>query len=203
MGSSVVVCIPAFNEELNIKKVVIACSSYGDVIVFDNNSNDKTANIASKFGATIMTVSDQGYDRVIDSIGKFFIHSKYTKLVIVDGDGEVGLDCISKSINKLDEYDAVIGSRMSISRFGERIVCRLFKYFHGVEDIYCGFKCFTKLGINTKYVKKSYGTSIFKKGAKIFNQPVIINARKDQSKLGNSLYLNYQLFIGGIRGLFL
>lgn len=203
MGSSVVVCIPAFNEELNIKKVVVACSGYGDVIVFDNNSNDKTANIAEKFGATIMTVPDQGYDQVIESIGKFFIQSKYTKLVIVDGDGEVGLDCILESINMLDNYDAVIGCRASIDRFGERIVCKLFKYFYGVEDIYCGFKCFTKLGVNRKYVKKSYGTSIFKKGATIFNQAVSINARKDQSKLGNGIYLNYQLFIGGVRGLFL
>lgn len=203
MGSSVVICIPAFNEEKNIKRVVDASKIYGDVVVFNNNSKDNTEHIARKCGATIIPVIDQGYDCVIESISNFFRYSEYSKLIIVDGDGEVGLDYIEKSINLLDKYDAVIGSRPSIKRYGEKVICLLFKYLYKVDDIYCGFKCFTRIGINPKYVKKSFGTSIFNKGTSIFNQPVTLVTREDKSKLGDGLYLNYQLFISGIRGLFL
>lgn len=203
MGSSVAICIPAFNEEKNIKKVVDTAIYHGDVIVFNNNSKDNTEYIASNCGASIINVMDQGYDCVIESISNFFRHSKYSKLIIIDGDGEVGLDYIEQSINMLDVYDAVIGSRPSISRYGEKVVCFLFKNLYKVDDIYCGFKCFTQKGINPKYVKRSFGTSIFKKGASIFNQPITLVAREDKSKLGDGLYLNYQLFICGLRGLIL
>lgn len=203
MESSVAICIPAFNEEKNIQSVIDASSSFGEVIVFDNNSDDQTNFLAKQSGATVISVKEQGYDSVIESICIFFQKSQYKKLIIVDGDGEVGLGEIKKSIFLLNEYDAVIGVRPSIYRLAEKMVCSLFKTFYGVEDIYCGFKCFTKKGVNPSYVKNSFGTSIFKKKSSVFNQPVILSSREDDSRLGKGFYLNYKLLIGGIRGLIL
>jgi len=198
---SVVICIPAYNEEHNIQNVINASSHYGEVIVFDNNSSDQTTSLAILNGAKVLPVKEQGYDSVIESISVFFKKSKYNKLIIIDGDGEVGLSYIKQSISLLDNYDAVIGVRPSINRFGEKIVCSLFKNFYGVEDIYCGFKCFTKEGVNSNYTKKTFGTSIFKKRSSVFNLPVILSNREDNSRLGEGFYLNIKLLIEGIRGL--
>jgi glycosyltransferase involved in cell wall biosynthesis len=203
MGLSVVICIPAFNEDKNIQTVIDASKNYGDVVVFDNNSVDKTAYLALQAGAKVVPVMEQGYDSVIESISIFFRKSEYGKLVIIDGDGEVGLSYIKQSIILLDKYDAVIGVRPSIKRFAEKIVCSLFNTFYGVEDIYCGFKCFTKKGVNPCYVKKTFGTSVFNKGSSAYNQQVILSTRGDNSRLGDGFYLNYKLFIGGMRGLIL
>lgn len=201
MGSSVVICIPAFNEEKKIASVIDDVNHHGDVFVFDNNSTDKTVALSVKSGAKIVSVKNQGYDSVIESISYFFLHSNYTKLIIIDGDGEVGVNKIQESIQLLDKFDAVMGARSSIKRISEKIVCLLFSILFGVKDIYCGFKCFKKNGINPKYVSNTFGTSIFKKGASVFNQPVTIEYRDGDSRLGKGLSLSYRLLVGGIKGL--
>ena len=76
MGLSVVICIPAFNEDKNIQTVIDASKNYGDVVVFDNNSVDKTAYLALQAGAKVVPVMEQGYDSVIESISIFFRKSE-------------------------------------------------------------------------------------------------------------------------------
>lgn len=52
----VAVLIPCYNESLTIQKVVQdyeAVLPYADIYVYDNNSTDNTAEIASKAGAIV------------------------------------------------------------------------------------------------------------------------------------------------------
>src|SRR5215471_15230485 len=50
-----VACIPAYNEERTIAKVIIGCQSFVDkVIVYDDGSGDMTATIAERLGAQVI-----------------------------------------------------------------------------------------------------------------------------------------------------
>ena len=199
MERSVLIAIPAYNEEANIASVIKKASNFGDVYVFNNNSDDQTKEISEENNASILLVKDQGYENVIFAIVEFFLSSNFLKLVILDGDGEVGLDKMNDGIELLDEYDAVIGNRNSKKRLAERIVCFLFDYFYNIKDIYCGFKCFKKRGISASRKQNTFATSIVQKDSKILNIPVKVNKRLSQSKLGEGISINMQLLSAGIQ----
>ncbi len=57
------VIIPAYNEEKSIAKVIadIPAGLVADIIVVDNNSEDKTAEVAAQAGATVLKETFQGY----------------------------------------------------------------------------------------------------------------------------------------------
>ena len=51
----VIACIPAYNEERTIAKVIIKTQKYVDkVIVCDDGSKDMTSEIAEKLGALVI-----------------------------------------------------------------------------------------------------------------------------------------------------
>jgi glycosyltransferase involved in cell wall biosynthesis len=200
MARSVLIALPAYNEEQNIAHTLQRVASFGDVIVFNNNSFDKTQEIVESLGFKVELVSEKGYESVIYSIADFFLSSNYEKLVIADGDGEVGLESIPLAIKKLNSYQVVIGQRDKIKRIGESLICRLFHSKYFIKDIYCGFKCFTKKGISSVRVSNTFGTAVVNKNSSIYNIPVIVRSRKGSSKLGDGLVLNLKLLICGLRG---
>jgi len=60
MKGSVAVIIPAYNEEITITKVVADFKvelPKADIYVINNNSMDKTAQLAKKAGARVMSFS--------------------------------------------------------------------------------------------------------------------------------------------------
>ena len=49
------ICIPAFNEEKNIEKIIKDCKKFvDDVIVCDDGSTDNTAALSKKQGAIVL-----------------------------------------------------------------------------------------------------------------------------------------------------
>lgn len=201
MERSVLIAIPAFNEAASIKHVINSVIKHGDVYVFDNNSSDLTSKIAKENGASVYSVIDKGYENVVFSIVDYFEESNYIKLILIDGDGEVGLNKIEESINLLDKFDVVVGNRDQKKRIGEKIICYLFDYFFNIKDIYCGFKSFKKSGINKNRTKNTFATSVVNKKTKIFNMSVNVEKRLSSSKLGEGFSINFDLILSGIRGL--
>lgn len=202
MGKSVLIAIPAFNEAENIKKVINAAKNFGHVVVFNNNSTDDTEKICLIDNIQINNVKDQGYENVVYSITNYFLNSNFNKLVIIDGDGEVGVDKIDEMIKLLDRYEIVVGKREVITRISEKIICFIHKTFFNVEDVFCGFKGFQRSGIASKLVKNTYSTSVFRKSSKKTSIPVKVYKRNGSSRLGSGIKLEMQLFLGGLRGLF-
>ena len=75
---SIVVVIPAYNEEKSILKVVndIPKSLVDEIVVVDNNSNDNTVSIAKGFGCLLYT-SDAADERSsVDLGGRRIIKKK-------------------------------------------------------------------------------------------------------------------------------
>ena len=106
--------IPALNEERAIGGVVGGLRSRGikQVVVCDNGSTDRTAQVARDAGAKVVQETERGYGaaclRAIEAL------EPATKVIgFVDGDGSDDLDDLPKLLNPiLDESaDFVIASR--------------------------------------------------------------------------------------------
>ncbi len=134
--------IPARNEEDAIGQVVASVINQVDaVIVADNGSGDKTAQIAREQGAAVVSVPQPGYGRAclagVDAAGDCDI------LVFMDGDASDDPDDLLALLAPLlrDEADLVIGSRILgrcdpgaltvQQRFGNTLACRLMQLFWG------------------------------------------------------------------------
>jgi glycosyltransferase involved in cell wall biosynthesis len=63
----VVVVIPALNEEQSLHHVLAELPSVGAVVVVDNGSTDRTAQVARQGGATVVNEPHRGYGRACQS----------------------------------------------------------------------------------------------------------------------------------------
>ena len=62
MDKSVLIAIPAFNEEKTISHVLEIAKKHGEVIVFNNNSTDDTKKKSILKKVRIVDVKQQGYE---------------------------------------------------------------------------------------------------------------------------------------------
>jgi len=157
MKEKIAVIIPALNEELTIAKVVRDFKKElpnARVIVYDNNSTDKTAELAKKAGAEVRTVLRRGKGRVMQNS---FEDIKADIFVIVDADdtypaGEVH-KLIEPVINR--EADMTVGSRMGhfkkekkrlAHRIGNKIILWALKFCFPAEinDMLSGYRVLSK-----------------------------------------------------------
>jgi dolichol-phosphate hexosyltransferase len=89
----ITVVIPCLNEEKGIAKVLSRMPSFVDeVIVVDNNSTDRTADVASSFGARIIHEKVRGYGRAYKT---GLMESQGDIIVTLDGDHSYPTDAIS------------------------------------------------------------------------------------------------------------
>jgi len=112
---SIIVGIPAFNEEKNIAVLIIQLKKIADkIIVCNDGSTDLTSKIAEELGATVINhEKNLGYGAAIRSI---FLKSRDLNgdiLVTFDADGQHRVEDINKVISPIinEESDLVIGSR--------------------------------------------------------------------------------------------
>jgi len=202
------VIIPAYNEELSITKVIENIPDIvEEVVVIDNNSTDKTSEVAKAAGATVLFEAVQGYG-VACLKGIEYLKSKTPEIVVfIDGDysdyPEELEVLISPIIN--DEYDFVLGSRvMGVrekgalpiqSRFGSIVAGVLMNIFWKIKYTDLGpFRAirFEKL-LELEMEDKWYGWTIemqikaaYKK-LKIKELPVKYRLRIGKSKITGTL----------------
>ncbi len=160
----VAVLIPCYNEEITIKKVINDFKSElpdADIYVYDNNSKDKTAQIAQENGAIVRHEYRQGKGNVVRSMFRNIDADIY---VMVDGDDTYPADQVQKLIEPIrkGQADMVIGDRLTngtyknenkrqFHEFGNNIVKnsinKLFKT--NLKDILTGYRAFNKLFVKT------------------------------------------------------
>lgn len=135
-GKSIVLIIPARNEELALPSVLTEIPPFIDkVIVADNGSTDDTPRIAEAHGACVVTELRAGYGRACLAALKILQSAPPDIVAFADADGSDPLFRIEALLNPLASGDAdlVLGSRVSIERgalslqqkIGNRIVTRL------------------------------------------------------------------------------
>jgi glycosyltransferase involved in cell wall biosynthesis len=152
----VAVLIPCFNEEASIATVVAdfrralpdAC-----IYVYDNNSTDRTAEIARAAGALVRREMHQGKGNVVR---RMFADVDADIYVLVDGDATYDALSARAMIAKLieDRLDMVVAARVDQEqkayRFGHRTGNRLLTAFLSsvfnarFTDILSGFRVFSR-----------------------------------------------------------
>ena len=156
----IAVLIPCYNEELTIEKVIKDFKKElpnADIYVYDNNSKDKTAEIAKKNGAIVKHEYRQGKGNVVRSMFRDVDADIY---VMVDGDDTYPAEEVHKLIKPIVEgkADMVIGDRLTngtyqkenkrhFHEFGNNLVRKsiniLFKT--NLKDIMTGYRVFNKI----------------------------------------------------------
>jgi glycosyltransferase involved in cell wall biosynthesis len=152
----VAVLIPCFNEELAIAKVVgdfRAALPEAFILVYDNNSTDKTVEIARAAGANVHREPHQGKGHVVR---RMFTDIEADIYVLVDGDATYDAASCPKMIAKLlaDRLDMVVGARVhqdaAAYRRGHQAGNRLLTRFvasvfsHEFTDMLSGYRVFSR-----------------------------------------------------------
>lgn len=117
------IVIPAYNEELTIGSVVALSKKYGDVLVVDDGSLDRTSEVAGACGAIVIRhETNKGKGQAIKTGFEYGISEGYDVVVTIDADGQHNPDEIPKLLEPIVNGDAdfVIGSRY-ISRAKKKI----------------------------------------------------------------------------------
>jgi dolichol-phosphate hexosyltransferase len=92
-GQSITVIIPCLNEEQGIEKVLRAMPDFVDeVIVVDNNSTDRTSEVAAGLGAKVIREEVRGYGR---SYKRGFAVATKDLVITLDGDHSYPVDALS------------------------------------------------------------------------------------------------------------
>jgi len=85
----VLVAIPAKDEELTIGTVVAMSKQYGDVLVVDDGSKDKTSKVAELSGAKVLKHEiNRGKADALLNAFKYAIKEDYDIVVCLDADGQ-------------------------------------------------------------------------------------------------------------------
>jgi glycosyltransferase involved in cell wall biosynthesis len=155
---SIAILIPCYNEELTIASVVISFRTNfptARIYVYDNNSKDKTAEIAAKAGAIVRHEPRQGKGNVVRQM---FADIDADIYILADGDNahppEPAKQFVEDLLNK--HLDMVVGTRIKAGEnrkyhaFGNRMFNWMVgMLFHrGMSDIFSGYRVF-----NRRFVK--------------------------------------------------
>jgi glycosyltransferase involved in cell wall biosynthesis len=155
-GPRVAVLVPCFNEEVAIAKVVadfVAALPHATIYVYDNNSTDRTAEVARAAGAAVCREMRQGKGHVVR---RMFADVEADIYVMVDGDATYDAPSAQAMIARLieDRLDMVVAARVdqdtAAYRRGHRTGNRLLTAFvanvfrASFTDILSGYRVFSR-----------------------------------------------------------
>lgn len=160
----IVACIPAYNEEKTIAKVILAAKKYvSEVIVCDDGSTDMTAEIAQALGAIVIKHGcNMGYGTSLRTLFQKARELKADIMITLDADAQHDPSQIPKLIKPIlnGEADIVIGSRFldekslkELPRYrkqGIQIITKIAKLasYNNLTDAQSGFRAYNKKAIN-------------------------------------------------------
>tara|TARA_B100000427_G_C15326243_1_gene514830 strand:- start:18 stop:674 length:657 start_codon:yes stop_codon:yes gene_type:complete len=193
------IVIPARNEEKTIKKVIDSIKKYGDILVVDDASSDKTLSILKKSKIKYLrNYSGKGYEETVIKGIKYLLKKNYKYIATFDADGEHDHKFFLK-LKNITSFDLIIGQRKSFNRLSEYLFSFITHLLFNIKDPLSGLKIY-----NTKILKKIkikneniLNTSIIFKikflGGKVIHKLLKVKKRKDQSRLGNNLIVNINI----------
>lgn len=159
----IAVLIPCYNEEKTVEKVVRdfkAVLPEAVIYVYDNNSSDRTVELAEKAGAVVCHEYMQGKGNVIRRMFREIDAEVY---VMTDGDDTYPAEFAREMVDKVLEHqaDMVVGDRLSSTYFTENkrpfhnfgnslVRGTINRLFHTeIKDIMTGYRAFSYQFVKT------------------------------------------------------
>jgi glycosyltransferase involved in cell wall biosynthesis len=147
------VLIPAFDAAKTIGGLVSGIKTQGlPVVVVDDGSRDRTAELASKQGAVVIShLRNQGKGAALRTGFEYALRSQYDGVVTMDGDGQHDPGDIPQLLRagEVQHAGIVLGNRMMngavmpparrwTNRFMSAVISRLVRQH--IPDSQCGFR---------------------------------------------------------------
>jgi glycosyltransferase involved in cell wall biosynthesis len=155
-GLKIAVLLPCYNEEVAIGRTVAAFKAAlpeATVYVYDNNSRDRTCEVAAQAGAVVRQERMQGKGNVVR---RMFADVEADIYVLSDGDLTYDADAAPELVNLLvdEQLDMVVGARKSEvelayrrgHRFGNAMLTGMLAQLFGrsFTDILSGYRVFSR-----------------------------------------------------------
>jgi glycosyltransferase involved in cell wall biosynthesis len=212
-GTKISILIPCYNEEESIGSVVDAFKAVEkkskgycfDIIVIDNNSKDKTTEVAKAHGATVFFEPKKGKGNAMRS-GFLHLAGDTDFVIMIDGDDTYRPNEIMRLIEPLESgfCTVVLGSRLcgKINRdsmklfnlLGNKFFTFFTRQFYKVQatDVLTGYYAWKVAAVRTMVphltsegfaIEIEMVTKMAKLGEEIFSVPVTYAARVGESSL--------------------
>ena len=156
--------LPCLNEEKTLPFCIEEISNYinshhldAEILVSDNNSDDKSAEIAQKYGARVSICKNRGYGNALIN-GTNNAYGRYC--IMGDCDGSYDFSNLDEFINKVREgYDLVVGNRFAggikehampfSHKIGVKFLSRFANFFFRtpLKDFHCGLRVYNTTSI--------------------------------------------------------
>lgn len=139
---NILALIPAYNEEVGVADVIHGAAKFLPVLVVDDGSRDRTAQISEEAGAVVIRqVPNQGKGAAMRAGFRYALEHGYDGLITLDGDRQHNpdeiptfLDCYTQT-----QADLIIGARdfrkmPTIRRISNTIGRAMFSWALGQKD---------------------------------------------------------------------
>jgi len=161
---SIAVLVPCYNEEKTVAQVVHDFQRVlpeATIWVFDNNSTDRTTEVAKAAGAKVVFSPDKGKGNVVRHM---FATIEADIYIMVDGDSTYSAEsapALLKAFHDLST-DMMVGKRCTpaselshayrpMHRLGNQFVCGLIRttFKAPIEDVFSGYRVFSRNFVKT------------------------------------------------------
>jgi len=209
-GKTVSVVFPAYNEADNIARAVRDFGGFeavDEVVVVDNNSRDRTAELAAAAGARVVPEARQGYGY---ALRRGLAEARGEYVVLAEPDGTFVAEDMLKLLAYAHEFDLVLGTRTTreliwsqanmgwFLRVGNVAVAKLLQVLFGgpsLSDCGCTYRLVRRELLDSLLPRLTVGSSHFLPemvilalldGRRIIEIPVNYRARVGDSKITGS-----------------
>jgi glycosyltransferase involved in cell wall biosynthesis len=208
---SLSVVLPAYNEEPNIARAVEGFRALGivdEIVVVDNNSRDRTAELARAAGARVVNEARQGYGF---ALRRGLAEATGDLVALCEPDGTFLPRDLHKLLAYSEDFDLVMGTRTTrellwqeanmgwFLRVGNVVVAKLMEVLHqgpSLSDCGCTFRLINRRGRDLILPGLTVGASHFlpdmtiqalRKGLRVIEIPLNYLGRVGESKITGSL----------------
>lgn len=213
------VIFPAFNEEENIANAILdfrRLKIIDEILVVDNNSKDKTNNIAKVKKAKVIKEKKQGYGF---ALRRGLKEAKGDLIVLCEPDGTFQAKDLLKLLKYTEKYDLVLGTRTNnkfigkkanmkgVLRLGNIALAKIMQILYSpwttLSDCGCTFRVINSKSLKLINSKFNVGGSFFLSeftvlsllaNLSIIEIPVSYSERVGESKITGSL--NKSIVVG-------
>ena len=200
-GQRVTVVIPCLNEEEGIRQVLADLPKFVDeTIVVDNDSTDRTAEVARSLGAIVVTELHRGYGRAYKS---GFSRASGDIIVTLDGDHSYPADALSYLLEAFfhckvgflsgSRFPTLTRESMTFKhRFGNRVQSVLMSvlFLRWVNDSQSGMWVFRRDALQVMNLTSD---------GMAFSEEIKIEAIRNKSVGFLEMFINYSQRVGEIK----
>ena len=214
-GQTVSVVFPAYDEEEGIAQAVttfLAIGPVDEVVVVDNNSKDRTAELAAEAGARVVREERQGYG---NALRRGLAEAKGDLIVMAEPDGTFRADDVYKLLAYAADAELVLGTRttreliweqanMGVAlRWGNWFAAKLLEVLFdtpAITDVGCTMRLIHKPALERFRERLTVGSSHFLPemvilarltGTSMLEIPVNYRSRLGTSKITGSLHTTF------------